>query len=339
MQPTRQAIVDLVVGRWRSQILHAGVRLGIFEALREGTRSADDVARALGLDPARAYRLMRALGALGLLVEDGARRFRATPVGAHLFADHPESVRAMALLEEGPEHYAIWRHLCDIVRDGGPNGFEREFGRPIFAHAAESEQYAAVFDEAMSSYSQGETAMVLAALEPVDFTGVAHVCDVGGGRGHLLCGLLQRHPHLRGTLYDRGPVLADPSRLWSVKLGLEERCASVPGDMFEHVPAADAYFMKHILHDWNDEECVRILANARASAADGARVFVAEFLVSGPETPDFAKVFDVHMLCATTGQERTEGEYAALLARAGWRHVATRLSGEGGMGVVEGATA
>jgi hypothetical protein len=330
-------VLDLIFGRWRSQILYAGVKLGVFETLRDATKDAATVAQDLGVDAELGYRLLRALGTLDLLREEAGRRFSITEAGRFLLADHPQTLRGMTLLEEGPEHYALWKHLPDMIRDGVQNAFVREFGRMAFAHAVEDAGYARVFDEAMSSYSSSQTAWALAALEENDFSDTRHLCDVGGGHGHLICGFLQKYPHLSGTVLDRPEVVADRSRLWGEKLSLGERCQYVAGDMFEQVPSADAYLMKLILHDWNDDECVRILKAIHRSAAERGRVFIIEHLITDPATPHFSKLFDIHMMCWGTGRERTAAEYAALLERAGWTYQRTWYPACGMMGVVEGA--
>lgn len=336
MAATQERVLDIIFGRWRSQILYTGVRLGVFEALNEWTKDAAAIAQELGLNPELCYRLLRALGALDLLREEDGRRFSITEAGRYLLSDHPQTLRGVALLEEGPEHYALWKHLPDMIRDGEQNAFVREFGRMAFEHAVVDSGYARVFDEAMSSYSSSQTALAIEALDGYDFSDVAHLCDVGGGRGHLLCGFLAKYPHLRGTVLERPEVISDSARLWAEKLGLGGRCHYEPGDMFEQVPAADAYVMKLILHDWNDEECVRILKNIHRSANEGARVFVIEHLITEPDTPHFAKLFDIHMMCWGTGRERTPAEYGALLERAGWTYRQTWYPPSKVMGVVEG---
>lgn len=337
----RAAAADLVFGRWRSQILLVGVRLGIIEAIGDETVSAYEVADALALDPEATYRLMRAMASTGVLAEDEEKRFRLTPVGACFAADHPGSMRGIALLEEGPEHYAIWRHLPDLVREGetGRNGFVREYGHPVFAHVARDAGYRTVFNDAMSSYSASQTAMVLAALEPCDLPGVSHICDIGGGHGHLLAHLLAGRPGLRGTVLDLPETVAEEDAHWAEKVGVADRMHYQGGDMFAAVPTADAYFLKLVLHDWGDADCVQILKTIHRAAPPGARLFVCEFIVPGPGTPHFAKLFDIHMLCAASGRERTEAEYGDLLARAGWRHAATRHPPDGDFGVVEAVRA
>jgi O-methyltransferase domain/Dimerisation domain len=335
MNDARQSVMDVLFGRWRSQILYAGVRLGIFDALAAGPRKADHLAAELRLDGSGGYRLLRALACLGLVREDGDRSFSLTPAGEFLRADHPQTLRGMALLEEGPEHYAIWKHLCAIVREGGPDGFVREFGHPVFAHTVQDSGYGAVFNEAMSSFSGGETAMVLEALAAYDFSRISHVCDVGGGHGHLLCSVLAKYPHLRGTLYDMPSVIERKDLLWADKMGVSSRCQHVPGDMFREVPGADAYLLKHILQNWKDTGCVQVLSNMSKAAVRDSRAFIAEYVVPGPETAHFAKLFDIHMMCATGGQERTKEEYTDLLGSAGWRYVRTWYPASKLMGVVE----
>jgi len=159
-------VVDLIFGRWRSQILYAGVALDIFAHLRPDThRMAAAVANEIGADPTMLYRLFRALATIGLLAENDPREFRLTEAGALLRADHPQSLRAMALLEEGPEHYAIWKHLVAMVRDGRQNGFNREYGVMAFDYANSHSGYGEVFDQAMSSYSAVQTEVVVAPID------------------------------------------------------------------------------------------------------------------------------------------------------------------------------
>ena len=122
---------------------------------------------------------------------------------------------------------------------------------------------------------------------------------------------------------------------WAGTMNVADRVEYVAGDMFRAIPEADAYLLKHILHDWNDDECVQILSNMRDAGSATARTFVAEFIVPGPETPHFAKLFDIHMMCGVTGRERTEEEYGALFDRSGWRYVKTWYTTTGPMGVVE----
>jgi hypothetical protein len=335
-----EKVVDIIFGRWKSQILYAGVKLGVFGIVSSEPVSGVEIAKELGLDPALSYRLLRALASIGLLREDNDRRFSITSMGELLRSNSSQTLRGIALLEEGPEHYAIWKHLTAMVKDGKQDGFVREFGQRIFEYAAHHPSYAEIFNQAMSSYSASQTRWVLEALEGYDFSKIQNLCDVGGGYGHLICNLLLRHPHLRGSVLEMEQVIQDKTLLWANKMGIEaDRCNYVSGDMFNEVPSSNAYFMKMILHDWNDKECLKILLNIQRAAPTQARLFIVEHVVPGPETPHFSKLFDIHMLCALTGKERTEEEYLALLKQAGFKHIRTYFPPSRMMGVIEAVKA
>lgn len=339
MTDPKDHVFDLIYGRFRSQILYSGIELGVFEVATDHPTHAVELADKLDIDRDAGYRLLRALGSLGLLEETSDRRFSITPAGELLREDHPESLHGHAHLNEGPTHYAIWKHLPDIVREGGLNGFQREFGHSVFKHMEVDPEYAQVFNIALSSMSRLESDWTLEMLDGFDFSEVSHVCDVAGGYGHLLCSLLKEHSHLEGTVLELPDVVEADDQLVAPKMGVEDRCRYVAGDMFETVPEADVYLMKQILHDWTDEECKQILSTIRDSASTGARLFSIEFVVPDPETSHFAKLMDIHMMVATDGRERTTEEYAALYEDAGWEYVGTRHPENERMGAVEAVPA
>jgi hypothetical protein len=337
MSEVNDEVLHLIYGRWRSQILYAGVELGVFDHLPGSCpRSVDAVAAELRVDPELLYRLMRALASLGLLVEGDPRRFVTSETGELLRSDHPQSLRNRALVAQAPEHYAIWKHLLDIIRDGKQNGFVREFGAPAFEYAQMNKRYRHTFDQGMTGHSATQSNLVLEALRNYDFSRMHTVCDIGGGQGHLICTLLKAHPHLTGFVLDLPEVFGDPDDLCATRLGVADRCTYVAGDMFKQVPEADAYALKMILHDWNDQECIEILSNLRGVASREGRVFIVEHIVPGPNEPHFAKLLDIHMMCWGTGRERTEGEYAGLLEAAGWKFDRVWNPSNRVIGVVEG---
>jgi O-methyltransferase domain/Dimerisation domain len=337
MNPAADQVMDLIFGRWRSQILSAGTELGIFDRLdKQRAKTAETLAPEIKTDPALLYRLLRSQAAIGLLEEDGTRGFVLTAKGELLRSDHPQSLKPMARLEEGPQHYALWKHLPAMVRDGKQNAFVREFGRMAFQHAQENPDYAERFKQAMTSYSAVQSTWVLEALRGYDFSSIRTFCDIGGGYGHLMCALLLANPGMRGIVLDLREVVQDVGELWATKLGLQQRCQYVAGDMFKVAPKAEAYSLKMILHDWNDAECIKILSNIRKAAAGPARVLIVEHIVPEPSVPHFSKLFDVHMMCWGTGRERTEAEYVRLLEQAGWKPFGCYYPAHRQMGVVAG---
>lgn len=330
-------VMDITFGRWRSQIVYAGVELGVFDMI--GTSepmAADTAAAAIEADPALLFRLLRALASLGLLEEFESGEFVVTPAGALLKDDHPDSLRYMVLLEEGPEHYALWKHLTAMVRDGKQNAFVREYGQMAFDYARNHPPYGDVFKAAMSSFSSVQSSLALEAMAGIDFSRTAVMCDIAGGQGHLLCSLLCKHPYLKGIVFDLPEVISNTAALWAPRMGVADRCRYEGGNMFVDVPTADAYCLKMILHDWNDAECVQILGNIRRRTAPGTRLFVVEHVIPGPGDPHFSKLYDIHMMCWGSGCERTEAEYRALFERAGWAGVAAHYPASRAMGVMEG---
>ena len=337
MKNAQRTLLELLYGRWRSQTLYAGIRLGIFETVGTQPKDADQVAAELELDPALGYRLLRALGALGVVCEASGKAFTVTDAGEMLRGDHPRSMRDAFLLREGPEHTAIWKHLPEIVCAGRQSGFVREFGMPAFDYAMRTPSYGASFNAGMTSQSHLQTIWAIEALRNCDLASIDHLCDIGGGHGHLLAHLLLEYPHLSGTILERPDVLTQVEDSWIAKLNVRDRCSLVAGDMFVDVPHADAYAMKMILHDWNDDESTRILSNLRRRVSEMGRLFIIEHVIPTTGSPDYAVLFDMHMMCWGTGRERTTQEYSDLLEASGWRLQGTWFPLDGEIGVIEGA--
>jgi O-methyltransferase domain/Dimerisation domain len=327
--------IDIIFGRWKSQILYAGVKLGVFDCVTSSPKLASDIAKELGLDQVMTYRLLRALGSIGLLKEGQNHAFSITPQGQVLRSDHPQTLRDIVLLEEGPEHYAIWKHLPAMIKEGQQDSFVREHGHKIFEFARVNSEYSKVFNQAMSSYSASQTASVLDALNEYDFSNIFHLCDIGGGHGHLISNLLVKYPHLKGTVLELESVTKSKDLLQAPKLGVDDRCFYCEGDMFREVPSADAYIMKMILHDWSDDECIRILSNISKASPQEAKVLIAEHLITDPDIPHFSKLFDIHMMCVASGRERTAGEFSSLLEQAGWKYGQTLHPRSGLVSVIE----
>ena len=323
-------LVQLLTGFWVTQALYVAARLGVADVVREGPRTAAEIAAAVPADEAALRRLLRALTTVGVLVEDGRGRYSAAPAGELLGSDHPQSLRAFAISLGLPCAWQSWGRLEDAVVTGRP-AFDLVHGRSFFAHLARAPQDAAVFQAAMTSVSRADLADVLAAY---DFTGFGTIVDVGGGQGALLRGILDRCPAAAGVLFDLPAVIADAPQ----QGGAAGRWRAVGGDMFASVPAGgDAYLLKSILHDWGDADATRILRNCRQAIAGHGRLLVIEYVVGPPNQPDLATWMDLNMLVLLTGHERTEAEYRDLYAAAGFRR--TRIIPAGGRAIIEGAPA
>lgn len=312
-------LANLVYGYRGSQAVAVAASLGIPDALADGPRAADDLAQRLACNPAALYRLLRLLAAVGVLEEDGERRFALTPVGDLLRSEVTGSMREPAILQGRAEVLAAYSKLEHAIRTG-ENAFEAQYGESIWTWRARQPELSSQFNRTMAAFSR----MVAPALAAsFDFSTVRSVADIGGGSGTLLAGVLAAHPALRGIVFDQPSVVAEAGPVLDAA-GVRDRAELVGGNFFVDVPAADVYVMKSILHDWDDEECRQILRVIRSRAASDARLLVLERVVGGPNEDVQGKLSDIHMLVMPGGEERTLEEWRRLLGDGGWHLERTR---------------
>jgi O-methyltransferase/methyltransferase family protein len=335
--PSSAMLMQLISGYRRSQALYVAARLGIADVLGDGVKSSDELAEATHTHPATLRRLLRMLATLGVLEEDGAGRFRSTPTGALLRRDVPGSLRAFALFMTGEEGWRAWGALLHSVQTG-ESAFDHLFGMNAFDYYARfpERERSQVHDEAMATF----TAQSDAALQRAyDFTQFRTLVDVGGGNGALLAALLRAHPGLRGVLFDLPHVVAGATNVLA-KAGVADRCTVVPGSFFESVPIdGDAYMMKRIIHDWDDDRASMILTACRRAMRGKAKILIFdEVLPERAEPADaFSFMLDMEMLMvAPGGRERTEEEFRRLLATSGFRLNRVILTDFMRLGIVEG---
>lgn len=307
----------MATGYWVSQAVYVAAKLQIADHLAAaGPLTAAELAGRIEgpVHEQALYRLLRALASVGVFAEDAAGRFGLTPLAAPLQTSVAGSRRAMILMM-GEEHYRAWGELLHSVRTG-QTGFERVYGQPIFDYLSERPAEARLFDEAMVSIHGPETA---AMLETYDFSQFGVLADLGGGNGSVLRGVLAKHPAVRGILFDLPGVAASAAEQMQAA-GLAERCACQGGSFFETAPSgADAYFLRHILHDWTDEQCLAILRNIHRASPPHAKLLVCESVIAPGNEPAFAKLLDLTMLVIPGGRERTAAEYRDLLVQGGFR--------------------
>lgn len=249
-----------------------------------------------------------------MLMEDEDGRFSLTPLSDVLRSDAPSHTRSAVRMLAGPW---MWQAAGEFLHsvNTGESDTEKAFGQPLFDLLATEPDQAAVFNEAMIGFHGAEPPAVATAY---DFSGIRKLVDVGGGTGNLLTTILLDNLGLEGVLYDL-PHVAAEARCQIEKKGLTERCEIAEGSFFEFVPTgSDAYPLSHIIHDWDEEKCVKILDNYRRAMKDGDRLLLVEMVI--PSGNEFypGKFLDMVMLTATGGKERTEREYAALFEKAGF---------------------
>jgi hypothetical protein len=304
----------MLTGYWVSQSIYAAAKLGLADLIQQGMQTAEQLAAKTDTQPAALYRLLRALASVGVFCEEEGGRFVMTPLAEQLRSDHPGSQRALAIMV-GEEHFRCWGEILYSVRTGRP-AFDKLFGEPIFDWLSKHAEQAAVFDAAMVAVHGRETGVMLDAY---DFSEIGTLADVGGGNGSVLRAVLGRYPQMRGMLCDLSGVL-ERARPLVARDGLADRLQLMPTNFFESVPAgADAYLMRHIIHDWTDEQSAQILRNVRRAMGSAGRLLLVEGIIPPGNERDFSKLLDLNMLLIPGGKERTLAEYRQLYEAAGFQ--------------------
>ncbi len=289
-------------------------QLAIPDLVEHGPKSADELAREVGADPRALYRLMRATASVGVLSEGPDGKFSETPMSAVLRSNANPSLRGFAMMHGTEWHARVWAKLDYCVKTG-KQAIEEVYGVPIFQFFEQHSEESQLFNQAMTDLSMLDSPAV---AEAYSFSGIHSLVDVGGGHGLLLATILARNPHLKGTLYEV-PHVVEGVRNGPLK-PVMDRCTLASGDMFSSVPAgADAYIMKHIIHDWPDDVCIKILKACRKAVNPSGKLLVVDNVILPGN--DFApgKFLDIQMLIFPGGRERTEKEFRDLFAAAGWR--------------------
>lgn len=317
MVPPEVAIFERAIGIVDTKAIAVATELGIPDALGDGPRASEDLATEVGADADALERLLRYLVGRGVFRRRRDGRFANNATSTRLRRDHPDSLRPWVRFYGAPWHVAIWNELEHSVRTG--RGAAREALGYDFWDYLTTENPAAglVFDEAMEAASRVQ---LDAVARRYDWPAEARVCDVGGGTGALLAAVVGAHPHMRGVLFDLPEVVAKAAPVLATA-GVADRVEIVGGDFFAAVPeGCDRYVLQAIVHDWDDDSCVRFLTRCREAMAEGARVLVLEFVMPEHDGDALVKALDLEMLVDTgAGRERTRSEFDALFARAGLR--------------------
>ena len=307
-------LVRLIGGYRISQAIYVAAELGIADLLKRRGKTADELAAETGSHPESLYRVLRLLAGAGLVVENAPRRFVLTRLGAGLASNIPGSPAALARLVLRRFKWEPWGHLLENVRTG-QSAFQQVHGVGVFEYLQEHPDEGRLFDAAMTENTARDGKDIAACY---DFSNMQVVADIGGGQGLLLASILRAHPALHGILVDL-PEVISRGRSVLEACGVSQRCNMVCGSFFEPLPPdADAYLLRHIVHDWNDVDAQRILENCRLAAGVDGRILVVEQLVGTDHRSGSALLAnDLEMMVNIGGKERTEPEFRELFARAG----------------------
>jgi hypothetical protein len=311
--PANVRVFEIAAATVAARALWVAAEFGIADHLDNEPRGVDELASITTTHADSLYRVLRLLATVGVFEEHAGRRFAHTEMSRTLRSDHPTRTRA-AVRMLGMD--GMWRALgaLDVSARTGGTGWEAAMGAPVFDWLSREPDSAALFNDSMIGIHGGEPPAVAAAYP---FAGT--VIDVGGGSGNMIVNVLRQHPEARGVTYDMPHVVVEAQRRFEAE-GLTGRARVEGGSFFDGVPAGgDLYILSHIIHDWDEERCVRILSHCRAAKAAGGKVLLVEMVVTPPNVPHPAKMLDLVMLAVPGGRERTPEEYGALLAKAGLR--------------------
>jgi hypothetical protein len=314
-----QFLLQMMTAYVPSAALWVAAELKIADLIGSSAEPVAELARKAKVNEGALFRVLRLLAMTGIFTETEPRHFAMTPVAELLRSDHPQSMRDTVAFLGDPLHFNVAAELLHSVRTGEPT-IQHAKGRPAFEYFASDQLEFDRFHRAMTNLS---AIAVSAALEAYDFSGAKTIVDVGGGHGFAICSILKKYPQMTGILFDLKDIVPGAEKR-ICDAGLESRCRTEHGDFFKSVPeGGDVYFMKHILHDWTDEQATTILRNCRrAFDAQGMRdgkIVLLEFVVPPGNEPHPSKVIDIEMLFFPGGRERMEQEWRELFVAGGFR--------------------
>lgn len=309
--PPVGVLMPMLFGGLIQQCIRAVAILKVPDLLAGGPRTVGELAEKAKAHEPSLYRVLRTLASVGIFAETSERNFELTPLGDLLRSDVPESMHDFAILQGEDWNWRGSGQLVHTVRTGEP-AHQKVHGMSLFDFLQRNPTDGELFNRAMSSYSLAAIPAIVAGYE---FSNIEKLVDVGGGYGSLLAAILKANPSLHGLVFDL-PAVVEGAK--ETVAEAQNRAVFVAGDFFESVPgAADAYILKNVIHDWEDDRATKILQNIAVAMAPAAKVLVVDMIVPAGNEPGPAKLVDMQMIVTTGGKERSEAEFRELLSRAG----------------------
>jgi DNA-binding transcriptional ArsR family regulator len=315
MVPPPAAMLEMISNAWAAQAVTAAADLRIADALANGPLSVGELSDAVDADPDTVSRLLRALIGRGVFRQLRDGRYALNPLADTLRSDSEVSMRGVARFLGAPQHREHWSNLTTAIRTRRAVVSDMR-GKPIFEYLAEDKEYDEIFNVAMTSASELAIPSVIASY---DFSRYSTIVDVAGGHGRLLAAILNATPKARGILFDQPHVVAGATPLLK-QHRVADRVRVAEGSFFEAIAeGGDAYVLKHIVHDWPDDQAVQILRNVRKAAGIGKHVLLVEMVLPDHDREFLGNLLDLEVLVEFDSRERTAAGYAELLDRAGFR--------------------
>ena len=314
-QPGEQ-LFQMALGFMSTAALGCVVELGIADRLKDGAKTVAALAAETGVKEDPLYRVLRALASAEVFEERAPRMFGLSPAAELLCSGTKGSMRSMVSWLSTRMHFELFPEMMHSLKTG-ETVVEKVYNVSCFEYFEKDKVTGEIFNDAMTDFS---AVVIPAALEAYDFGWLngKTLVDIAGGHGKVLTEILVKYPAIRGKLFDLEHVVSGAKPKIEA-LGLTARCSTCSGDFFKEVPAGDAYVMKHIIHDWDDAKATTILKNIHKASPADARVILLESMIAPGNAPSLGKWIDLEMLLLPGGKERTEQEYRALFAGAGFR--------------------
>ena len=312
--PPQAVLFQMGMAAMISEALGVAAELGIADSLSDGPKTSAELATAASAHEPSLFRILRSLASVGVFAETSVRTFVNTPLSEPMRSDVPGSMRTGLRFMARPWHFAAWGNMLHSALTG-ETASKKTFGQEIFEWFAANPEEGELFNQAMTSMSAGAAPAIVQAY---DFSDIDTLADIAGGHGYLLSQILKANPSMKGILFDLDHVIAGAGELLE-REGVADRVQTVSGDFFKEVPPADAYLMKHIIHDWDDQRAIMIMQSIHRAMQGNGKLLIVEMIVPEGNDPHPSKLLDLEMLTLPGGIERTEREYEQLLEKAGFR--------------------
>ncbi|MCG8316484.1 MAG: acetylserotonin O-methyltransferase [Pseudomonadales bacterium] len=311
-------LIQISSAFWQSRALYVAVKLEVADAIEDAPVSIKTLADKLDLNEGHLYRLMRMLSTLGIFKEVDCRLFAHTKLSRYLRSTNPKNVNAMILMHNSPEMSLPWFESLEACIYSGETPFEKSHGYTLFEYMNHNRSFDSLFSKAMDSVNAltGDN-----YLSDFQWSRFDRIIDAGGSKGEKSISLLRKHPHLRALVLDRPQIIDEAFGYWKGKIApsILQRISFCSGSILEKLPIAesdnDLYLFVAVFHAMSDEDCLKVLANARAAMnGKNATIAIVDIVASEKDIDRATALFDMQMLMGTSGRERTEGEWRNLIA-------------------------
>lgn len=311
-EKARENLLSVLSGEWVSRALYVVTKLEIADYLKEGPKSLPEIAAFSHSNPESLQRILHMLASFGIFEEQDGAIFANNEASALLSKSHPDSLHNLSIFY-GEDIHTAWDQILKSVSPGTP-AFQLSFKQPVFSYFKEHTDRAALFQEAMKEKS---TAVIKSSLAAYNFGQFNSIYDIGGGYGHFMLAILKKYPHLNGVVFDV-PEVIDTISKRNAQI-LQKQCKLCSGDFFDSIPkGAEAYLLKSVLHDWDDNKAEEILKNCHRAMSQNSRLLIVEVVLLPKDQSPYANCMDVLMLAITGGKERSLSSFSQMLDKSGF---------------------